>query len=446
MQVPFGDRVRGLRRRRTSASPAFDWLALLERALLILLALMIVRLAWAIVTPVGSFGPWEGRRAQLMSASARQALFASFDPFFRDGPQQPSGGVVTSLALTVYDHYPEAFEVETLPAVVRLPTESWADVPLRVRPCVRGTFSIDTLDVRIGGPLGLLAEQRSIPCHSTVRVYPDFQVIARYALLAGDDRTVQMGIHLQRRRGEGQDFHQLREYRQGDPTRSIDWKATSRRRQLIAREYREERDQQIVILLDCGRRMRAQDGALSHFDQSLNAALLLSYVALRQGDAVGLQAFAGQQRWLPPVKGRGGINRLLNGVFDLQPTNAPSDFLAAATALAARQRRRAMVIVLTNLRDDEPAALSKALEVLRRRHLLVVASLRETVLQQATQTPLDQLSDALRAAGAVHYLQQRRAAHSALQARGIQTLDVEPQELPAALVNHYLAIKRSGRL
>ncbi|MEA3390993.1 type II secretion system protein N [Sphingobium sp. CCH11-B1] len=102
MQVPFGDRVRGLRRRRTSASPAFDWLALLERALLILLALMIVRLAWAIVTPVGSFGPWEGRRAQLMSASARQALFASFDPFFRDGPQQPSGGVVTSLALTVY--------------------------------------------------------------------------------------------------------------------------------------------------------------------------------------------------------------------------------------------------------------------------------------------------------------------------------------------------------
>ncbi|MFD1105636.1 type II secretion system protein N [Sphingobium olei] len=102
MRVSFGDRVRGLRGRRGTASPAFDWLALLERALLILLALMIVRLAWAIVTPVGSFGPWEGRRAQLMSASARQALFASFDPFFRDGAQQPSGGVVTSLALTVY--------------------------------------------------------------------------------------------------------------------------------------------------------------------------------------------------------------------------------------------------------------------------------------------------------------------------------------------------------
>jgi general secretion pathway protein C len=101
MRVPFGDTMRGWRGRRASASPALDWLALLERVLLILLALMIVRLAWAIVTPVGSFGPWEGRRAQLMSATARQALFASFDPFFRDGAQQPSG-VVTSLALTVY--------------------------------------------------------------------------------------------------------------------------------------------------------------------------------------------------------------------------------------------------------------------------------------------------------------------------------------------------------
>jgi uncharacterized protein (DUF58 family) len=361
-------------------------------------------------------------------------------------PLRLSSTAARALYLTIHDHYPEAFEVETLPATARLPAAQWIDVPLRIRACVRGHFSIEQIDARIAGRLGLLAEQRTIRCHSAVKVYPDFQVIARYALLAGDDRTAQMGIHMQRRRGEGQDFHQLREYRQGDPTRSIDWKATSRRRHLIAREYREERDQQIVVLLDCGRRMRAQDGALSHFDQALNAALLLSFVALRQGDAVGIQAFAGQDRWLPPVKGRGGINRLLNGVFDLQPTRSPSDFLAAANTLAARQRRRAMVVVLTNLRDDEPAELSKALGVLRRRHLLVVASLRETILQESAQAPIAQLPDALRAASAVHYLQQRRAAHDALQARGLHVMDVEPTELPAALINHYLAIKRSGRL
>lgn len=350
------------------------------------------------------------------------------------------------LQVSFFDHHPDSFDVEALPAQATVAPRSRADVPLQVRPRARGRFTFTQLDLRIAGRLGLLAEQRTVPCEDVVKVYPDFQVIARYALLAGEDRTAQMGIHLQRRRGEGQDFHQLREYRQGDTSRAIDWKATARRRQLITREYREERDQQVVVLLDCGRRMRAHDGTLSHFDQALNAALLLSYVALRQGDAVGVQAFSGSQRWLPPVKGRGAINRLLNGVFDLQPTTAPSDFLAAATALAARQRRRSLVVLLTNLRDDDSDELAQAISLLRRRHLLVIASLREAALATATQQPIVALPDALRAAAAVRYLAQRSSAHEALRARGVATVDVEPAELPAALVNQYLYIKRSGAL
>ncbi len=103
MRVPFSDRMRGFGRGRATAIPAVDWLALLERALLVLLTLQLVRLVWAVVVPVGSFGPWEGRQAQILSPSARQALFASFDPFFRTGaPQQAGSGVVTSLALTLY--------------------------------------------------------------------------------------------------------------------------------------------------------------------------------------------------------------------------------------------------------------------------------------------------------------------------------------------------------
>lgn len=102
MRASLGDRFQGAWRGRAGALSAVDWLAVLEKGLLLLLAVMVARLAWAIVTPVGSLGPWEGRRAQIMSATARQALFASFDPFFRTGAQQPSSGVVTSLALTVY--------------------------------------------------------------------------------------------------------------------------------------------------------------------------------------------------------------------------------------------------------------------------------------------------------------------------------------------------------
>jgi general secretion pathway protein C len=102
MRVPFSDRVDSWRRGQRPALRAFNWLGLLEKGLLVLLALMLVRLVWAIVTPLGSFGPWEGRQAQILSPSARQALFASFDPFFRANAPQQGGGVVTSLALTVY--------------------------------------------------------------------------------------------------------------------------------------------------------------------------------------------------------------------------------------------------------------------------------------------------------------------------------------------------------
>ncbi|MEL6344091.1 MAG: DUF58 domain-containing protein [Myxococcota bacterium] len=351
-----------------------------------------------------------------------------------------------AVQLRAFDHHPSEFDAEALPLSLSLPAVGWAEGSFRFRPNQRGVFAFKQAEIQLLGTLGLLEEQRQIDCLDEVRVYPDFREMARYGLLANEDRTARMGIHLQRRRGEGLEFHQLREYRPGDALRRIDWKATSRRHQLISREYREERDQQVVILLDCGRRMRAQDGPLAHFDQALNAALLLSYVALRQGDAVGLLAFSGAQRWLPPVKGRGAINRLLNGVFDLQPTDAPSDFAAAAIALAARQRRRALVVLITNLRDDDSDGLNMAMKPLKRRHLILAASLREAALRQATLTPLQTFPDALRAAAAQEYLENRDRTHSAIRRKGLMTLDVEPQQLPAELVNRYLEIKRAGQL
>ena len=136
----------------------------------------------------------------------------------------------------------------------------------------------------------------------TVRIYPNFSVLTRFAILATDNRLSQIGMLQRRRRGEGLDFHQLREYREGDVQRQIDWKASARMPRLISREYQDERDQQVLLMLDCGRRMAARDDALSHFDHAVNAALLLAYVSLRQGDAVGLLTMSGETRWMAPRK------------------------------------------------------------------------------------------------------------------------------------------------
>lgn len=351
-----------------------------------------------------------------------------------------------TLHVDVFEGIPEDVQIEGQPARLRLEAGGWAEADYRLRPEVRGNLRLLPTWLRFAGPLGLLDQVRTPGEAADLKVFPNFRNVARYALLALDNRTAEMGVHLQRRRGDGTEFHQLREYRQGDSLRQIDWKAVSRRNQLISREYREERDQQIIFLLDCGRRLRTRDGLHSHFDHVLNAALLLSYVALRQGDAVGLMTFSGQDRWVPPLKGRHAMPTILDRVYDIEPTEAPSDFAEAASRLATRQKRRALVILLTNLRDDDSGDLQAALAPLRRRHLVLLASLQEPALERALTAPMDEFKDALRVAACAEYLGRRRRAHEKVRGRGVHTLDSTPARLPVALVNRYLEIKRAGLL
>ncbi len=156
----------------------------------------------------------------------------------------------------------------------------------------------------------LWTAQHFLKENSVVRVFPDFARVQSGQLQASEHWLSQLGVQQQQRRGSGLEFHQLREFRTDDSLKQIDWKATARKRTPIAREYQDERDQQIIFLLDCGRSMRSQDGTLSHLDHALNACLLLAYNALRQGDAVGLQTFAGHQRIIAARKGASADGRL----------------------------------------------------------------------------------------------------------------------------------------
>jgi uncharacterized protein (DUF58 family) len=245
----------------------------------------------------------------------------------------------------------------------------------------------------------------------------------------------------------GLEFHQLREFREGDSLRQIDWKATARQRTPIAREYQDERDQQIIFMLDCGRRMRSQDDELAHFDHALNASLLLSYVALRQGDAVGLSTFASDRpHYLAPIKGTGQLNVLLNSVYDLQSTQRPADYQAAATQLLARQKRRALVVLVTNLRDEDDEELLTAVKRLSKLHRVLVASLREDLLDNLRHAPVQTLPEALAYCGTVDYLNDRAQLHERLKAHGVLVVDARPQELGAELVTRYLGWKKAAAL
>ncbi|SDB64064.1 Uncharacterized conserved protein, DUF58 family, contains vWF domain [Pseudomonas sp. NFACC23-1] len=349
------------------------------------------------------------------------------------------------LEAQVFDHVPDGLDFENLPLSVELQPGQRSQVGYRLRPLERGHFVFEHCEINLPSPLGLWTDKRLLDALDETRVYPDFARLYDGQLLAVDNWLSQLGIRQRQRRGQGQEFHQLREFREGDSLRQIDWKATARHRTPIAREYEDERDQQIIFMLDCGRRMRSQDGELSHFDHALNACLLLSYTALRQGDAVGLNTFASDRpRYLAPVKGPGQLNVLLNTVYDLDSSQRPADYQAAVTQLLARQKRRALVVLVTNLRDEDDADLLAAVKRLGQQHRVLVASLREEALDRLRQAPVQNLPEALAYCGTVDYLNARAELHQQLSAHGIPTLDARPSELGAQLVTQYLAWKKAG--
>ena len=350
------------------------------------------------------------------------------------------------LNINFFDHVPDGLAFEYLPTVVELQPGHVSQLTYRLRPLERGHFCFEQCEVNLPSPLGLWSGKRLLSVRDETRVYPDFARLYGGELRAVDNWLSQLGIRQRQRRGQGQEFHQLREFREGDSLRQIDWKATARQRTPIAREYEDERDQQIIFMLDCGRQMRSQDGELSHFDHALNACLLLSYVALRQGDAVGMSTFAGDKpRHVAPVKGSGQLNVLLNAVYDLESTQRPADYQAAANQLLARQKRRALVVLVTNLRDEDEQLLA-AVKRLSAQHRVLVASLREQALDTLRQTTVQTLPEALAYCGTIDFLNARSQLHERLTAHGVAVMDVRPAELGAGLVTSYMSWKKTAAI
>lgn len=355
--------------------------------------------------------------------------------------------------VSVYDGVDGTLATTGLPQTVTVPPGRHTDLHYTATPRQRGGVSFGTTRLRVRTPWGLFELLREGAQAQSLQVYPNFAAVARYAWLAGDRRLAQIGIKTYTQRGAGTDFKQLADYRVGDAIRHIDWKATLKRQRPIVREFQDERDQSVIFLLDCGRRMRADEGLDSsdgsHFDQALNAVMLMTYVALKEGDEVGALTFGnpeGEQRRFAPRKGTATLNALMARLHDIQPSGAHSDYILAAQDLLRFHRKRALVIVLTNFRDEDAAELAPSIKLMRSRHLVLLASLRERALREVAEQPLVQPRHAVEAAGAHHFEQSRRDAFARVTGADALSVDVEPSELAVALVNRYHAVKRAGLL
>jgi len=343
--------------------------------------------------------------------------------------------------LSVFDGIPQNAVSDQMPWHGTVKSGGFTKISYQCMIKERGETWFDPAHLHVRGFFRLWSRLVRVGEEEQTKVYPNYEPVVQLALMSMEHNPEQMGIVKKNRAGLSKEFHQLRDYHLGDQLSQIDWKATSKHRKLISRSYHEQRDQTVILAIDCGRRMRAHDGGVPQFDHCLNAMLLLAYVALRQGDSVGIMAYGGSQRYLPPVKGVQAMTTILNHLYDYQTTIFPSDYTEAAERIMARQRRRAMVIFLSNLRGEDASELVEPLRRVRQRHVVTMANLREKEVMDEFDKEVVSMEDALRLSATQRYLDSREMVMQQLRSYNVHTVDTTAEKLPVALANQYLATR-----
>lgn len=345
------------------------------------------------------------------------------------------------------DGLPENLQSDPEQFVLLLAPRSRAVVHYDLTSDRRGAFTLSGAYLRARSRLGLWRRQLHYAVESRVHVYPDMQQLAKYAVLARTNRLSLMGLRRTRKIGQDNEFERLRDYTSDDNYKHIDWRSTARRNKLTVKDFQASQSQRIIFLVDCGRMMTPHAGGLSLLDHSLNAMLMLGYVALRQGDQVGLLCFSDRVHgYVPPGGGMKQMNQLLHASFDRFPQMVESRYDEAFLHLATHCRKRALVVLVTNVIDEVNAHQTRQyLANLVGRHLPLGVLLRDRgVFDALKDVEPDKLGDdprLYRAAAAAEILSWRHQVLTDLETSGVLAVDVFPEDMTAPLVNRYLEIK-----
>jgi len=363
----------------------------------------------------------------------------------RTGPLLPR-------SIYLYDLYPSSMSANVFPAKLDRNILKASDnlvFEYNLMPEERGPWCFAGTEFLLSSPLRFW---RLRVTHNTInhgRTYPNFKQMARGVDLKGNPDM--NDIKQIRKRGHGLEFESLRDYQEGDSIRSIDWRATSRNRRLdgkpklIVRNYQEEQDQQILFIIDSGYRLPDHQ-----FDSALEAMLLLSYVALKHGDAVAAASFGAHDLWIPPRKGMSAYTGLMNRLYDLHSEPVPSSPFSAIENALSHLNRRSFIVLISNFREEDGESLSWILPRINQRHLLLMVSFHENETEKLASPGADSSiktdDEILETAAAYSYLANRRRLYRKWEHSGLLVLETTPAHISSALINKYLSVKKSGKL
>lgn len=330
-----------------------------------------------------------------------------------------------------------------------LPPDGEPDrIAYTLRPSERGQHAFGPVTLRIPGKWGLVIGQRAVTLADPIRVYPNVRAIRTHDLAARRLLRTTTGLRRTRRPGEGSEFERLREYTPDDEYRRIDWKATARRGKPIVRTFEAERAWSVVLMLDSGRLMGAPVGELTKLDAAINASLLLAHIGARQGDRIGLLAFADRvESFVPPTSGPRQEGIILESLYAVRAQPTATDYGAAFLALAAHRPHRSLLILLTDITEAAtPQTLLPTLAAAAVRHRIVVVTLRDPELDALVAEPPTNTTAVYARVAGERLARERALLLATIAGRGIETVDVPADRLSSALLAVYLDLKGRGPL
>jgi uncharacterized protein (DUF58 family) len=326
-----------------------------------------------------------------------------------------------------------------------VPAGQESQIALPVVPTRRGRIEVDRVWMRWRGPLGLVQLTRQDGVERGIDVVPNVRGVHGTALQFFVQEAI-YGIKAQHQKGEGAEFEALREYMPGLDSRFIDWKHSARHRKLLCKEFRTERNHQVIMAFDTGYLMLEPVDGLTRLDHAINAALVLAWVSLQGGDLVGTYGFDAKVRqYVGPQRGISSFLRIQRATAELDYQHQETNFTLGLAELNARLKRRALVILFTDFVDTITAELLiESMQRVANRHLVVFVTQRGSILQRAVDAAPNQFVDVAKAVIAQDFLRDRSIVFERLQRLGIHCLDVPSRGLSVALINRYLLIKQRG--
>jgi len=348
--------------------------------------------------------------------------------------------------LRVIDEMPFQFQLRDKHFLLSMKTQEKNNIDYKVRPVKRGEYSFGVVNVLVSSPLGLVARKYKFSQNKVVPVYPSFIQMRKYELKAISNNLTELGIKKIRRIGHNLEFEQIKEYVSGDDFRTINWKATARKRELMVNNYQDEKSQQVYSVIDKSRMMQMPFNGMSLLDYAINASLVISNIAMKKDDKAGLITFQHKiGTMLPASKRARQMQLILETLYNQKTAYKESDFSKLYSLIRNKITQRSLLLIYTNF--ESISGMERQLPYLKKLakfHLVVIVFFENTEIKSLLEKPAKNLKPIYKKAIAEKLSYDKALIVKQLNTQGLHTVLTKPENLSIDTINKYLELKSRG--